>query len=107
MNHAELEERQLDLAVQPEDDSYVHKFLKPQWLQYFADDETTPENWNSFIEVLNNRFSVNSTLIGKYFGELNLRNGAEAEMEILSLKMFKPEVKKMKKPTELVYEITN
>ena len=104
MNHAELEERQLDLAVQPEDDSYVHKFLKPQWLQYFADDETTPENWNSFIEVLND---FHATPISEFWGKLDLKNLFDRDLEELSLKMFKPEVKKMKKPTELVYEITN
>lgn len=101
MNHAELEERQLDLAVQPEDDGMV--FLKPQWLQYFADDETTPENWNSFIEVL---YDSHATPIADFWLKLFMKNLYEKDLEELSLEMFKPEVKKMKKRTELIYEIS-
>lgn len=51
MTPAQLEEMKYEVyAVQPEDDGMV--FLRPDLLNYFADDETTPENWNRFIRMI-------------------------------------------------------
>lgn len=84
MNHAELEAKQLELAVQPEDDGTV--FLRPDLLNYFADDETTPENWNRFIEVL---YDFHATPMSEFWGKLQVRNLYDKDLEELSVRMFK------------------